>query len=284
MITDNIYQSMFLAYDRGVVVVDAPPNYAARIPQAIAQVTSKPITHVIYSHSHSDHIGGTRSLGGQPIIIAQEETLRLLQRAADPNRPLPTVDVLRSVHAARRPASARALLPRRWPRAGQHLHPCAGATGADGGGRGVPRLDAVAPLRGGPRCPGPSRACRGDTEDGLAHAGGRSRGPHRHPCRCGGAGGVQPGSEAGRCRGAGRDPARRGYGSAGQGQSLGRLTTTTSTGSPPRASMPSRPSGRPSSRHSTCTYGTSATRWSRACGSTRDRHLGPMSSRSGGRY
>ena len=45
----------------GVVVVDAPPSYAARIPAAIAEVTDKPITHVVYSHSHSDHIGGTRT-------------------------------------------------------------------------------------------------------------------------------------------------------------------------------------------------------------------------------
>ena len=90
MVTDNTYQSMFLVYDRGVVVIDAPPEYAARIPQAIAEVTRNPITHVVYSHSHIDHIGGTRSLGGHPIIIAQQETLRLLKRAADPNRPLPT--------------------------------------------------------------------------------------------------------------------------------------------------------------------------------------------------
>jgi glyoxylase-like metal-dependent hydrolase (beta-lactamase superfamily II) len=74
-----------------VVVVDTPPDYATKIPQAIAEVTDKPITHVIYSHSHIDHIGGTRSLGGHPVIIAQEETLRLLKRAGDPNRPLPTV-------------------------------------------------------------------------------------------------------------------------------------------------------------------------------------------------
>src|SRR6185436_20256156 len=91
MVTDNTYQSMFLVYDRGVVVIDAPPEYAARIPQAIAEGTRNPITHVVYSHSHIDHIGGTRSLGGHPIIIAQQETLRLLKRAADPNRPLPTV-------------------------------------------------------------------------------------------------------------------------------------------------------------------------------------------------
>src|SRR5829696_3942199 len=91
MVTDNAYQSMFLVYDRGVVVVDAPPPYAAHIPQAIAEVSNKPVTHIVYSHSHSDHIGGTKSLGGRPVIIAHDETLRLLKRAADPNRPLPTV-------------------------------------------------------------------------------------------------------------------------------------------------------------------------------------------------
>jgi glyoxylase-like metal-dependent hydrolase (beta-lactamase superfamily II) len=91
MVTDNAYQSMFLVYESGVVVVDVPPAYAASIPTAIAEVTDKPITHVIYSHSHADHIGGAGSLGGRPIIIAHEETRKLLARDNDPNRPLPTV-------------------------------------------------------------------------------------------------------------------------------------------------------------------------------------------------
>lgn len=91
MVTDNAYQSMFLVYDRGVVVIDAPPAYAAHIPRAIAEVSDRPVTHVVYSHSHSDHIGGAKSLGGRPVIVAHEETLRLLKRAADPNRPPPTV-------------------------------------------------------------------------------------------------------------------------------------------------------------------------------------------------
>ena len=91
VITDNIYQSMFLAYESGVVVVDAPPPYARFIPKAIAEVTDKPITHVVYSHAHIDHIGGTKSLGGHPTIIAHEETKRLLVRANDANRPIPTV-------------------------------------------------------------------------------------------------------------------------------------------------------------------------------------------------
>jgi len=91
MITDGAYQSMFMTYDKGVVVVDVPPSYASHIPQAIAEVSNKPITHLIYSHAHTDHIGGAKSLGGRPVIIAQAETNRLLARDSDPNRPLATV-------------------------------------------------------------------------------------------------------------------------------------------------------------------------------------------------
>jgi len=90
MVTENVYQAMFMVYEKGVVVVDAPPSIAAYIPKAIAEVTDKPITHLIYSHSHGDHIGGAKSLGGHPIIIAHDETKKLLERAHDANRPLPT--------------------------------------------------------------------------------------------------------------------------------------------------------------------------------------------------
>ena len=91
MVTDNAYQSMFMVYESGVAVIDAPPSYAAKLKQAIAEVTDHPITHIIYSHSHTDHIGGVGLLGGRPVIVAQEETKRLLVRDADPRRPLPTV-------------------------------------------------------------------------------------------------------------------------------------------------------------------------------------------------
>ena len=91
MVTDGGYQSMFMTYEDGVVVIDAPPSYAAHIPEAIAEVTDKPITHVVYSHLHTDHIAGVKTLGGDPIIIAQAETNRLLARDNDPNRPLATV-------------------------------------------------------------------------------------------------------------------------------------------------------------------------------------------------
>jgi len=91
MITDNAYSSMFLVYEGGVVVIDAPPPYAKHLLEAIREITDKPITDVVYSHSHADHIAGVRELGGNPRIIAQEETKRLLAEANDPKRPLPTV-------------------------------------------------------------------------------------------------------------------------------------------------------------------------------------------------
>jgi glyoxylase-like metal-dependent hydrolase (beta-lactamase superfamily II) len=91
MITDAAYQSMFMTYEDGVVVVDAPPSYASHIQEAIAEVTDKPITHLVYSHAHTDHIGGVKSLGGQPIIVAHSETNRLLARDSDPNRPLAAI-------------------------------------------------------------------------------------------------------------------------------------------------------------------------------------------------
>ncbi len=91
MITDNAYQSIFMVYEHGVVVVDAPPSYAAHIAKGIREVSDKPVTHLVYSHSHVDHIGGAKSLGTVTNVIAQEETKRLLERASDPSRPLPTV-------------------------------------------------------------------------------------------------------------------------------------------------------------------------------------------------
>jgi glyoxylase-like metal-dependent hydrolase (beta-lactamase superfamily II) len=91
MVTEGVYQAMFLVYDKGVVLVDAPPSVAPYIHKAIAEVTNQPVTYIVYSHSHSDHIGGTRSLGGHPVIIAQEETKRRLLQAHDPDRPLPAV-------------------------------------------------------------------------------------------------------------------------------------------------------------------------------------------------
>ena len=84
------HHTMFLTTGQGVVAVDAPAGLEDHYLNAIAEVTSEPITHLIYSHSHKDHIGGA-SIFSDVEIIAHEETAKKLQRMNDPNRPLPTV-------------------------------------------------------------------------------------------------------------------------------------------------------------------------------------------------
>src|SRR5688500_10010454 len=61
MITDNAYQSMFMVHETGVVVVDAPQPLEQYLLKAIAEITTKPITHLVYSHAHADHISATNS-------------------------------------------------------------------------------------------------------------------------------------------------------------------------------------------------------------------------------
>lgn len=60
--------------------------------EAVAEVTDLPITHLIYSHAHTDHIGGAGEVVAafpNVRIFAHEETKELLQQANDPRRPLP---------------------------------------------------------------------------------------------------------------------------------------------------------------------------------------------------
>lgn len=52
-------RAFFLITEDGVITVDpVNPGYAKNLRDAIASVTDKPVTHVIYSHNHWDHILG----------------------------------------------------------------------------------------------------------------------------------------------------------------------------------------------------------------------------------
>ena len=72
---------MFLVTDKGVVAVDAPPTIGKNYLKAIAEVTNKPVTYVIYSHAHLDHIGAAGMFPRNATFIAQQETVAELQRA-----------------------------------------------------------------------------------------------------------------------------------------------------------------------------------------------------------
>ena len=90
-VTDGAYNTIFLVTAQGVIVVDAPPSIGQNYLNAIAEVTELPITHVIYSHTHRDHIGAASMFPSDAVIIAHQETASQLEQRNDPNRPVPTV-------------------------------------------------------------------------------------------------------------------------------------------------------------------------------------------------
>ena len=90
MIGDGNYQMMFLTTGQGVIAVDAPQAMGQKILAAISSVTDEPITHVIYSHTHKDHIGAASIYPKDAIIIANADTTAHLAAKNDPDRPVPT--------------------------------------------------------------------------------------------------------------------------------------------------------------------------------------------------
>jgi glyoxylase-like metal-dependent hydrolase (beta-lactamase superfamily II) len=81
-------QSVFVETNTGVVLVDAPPAARGLLKTAITSVTDKPVTHVIYSHDHLDHIGAVTDFPNAT-RIAHADTARMLAILNDPARPLP---------------------------------------------------------------------------------------------------------------------------------------------------------------------------------------------------
>jgi glyoxylase-like metal-dependent hydrolase (beta-lactamase superfamily II) len=82
----------FISTDEGVVAIDAgtTEETARAALQAIRRVTSRPITHVILTHAHWDHIGGLGALlESNPQVIAQAgfaEELRIVNGTGVPFR------------------------------------------------------------------------------------------------------------------------------------------------------------------------------------------------------
>ena len=92
MVTDGLYQAIFLVARDSVVVVDAPPTIGQNILKSIRSVTDLPISHLVYSHAHADHIGAAYLLKGHNVTyVAHEETLNELAQVTDTNRPMPNL-------------------------------------------------------------------------------------------------------------------------------------------------------------------------------------------------
>ena len=92
-LSDGAYNTIFLVSSRGVIAVDPLPTLGRRYLEAVSKATDQPITHVIYSHEHSDHIAAAELFPKSAAIVAQAETAAILARRRDPRRPLPTMTV-----------------------------------------------------------------------------------------------------------------------------------------------------------------------------------------------
>ena len=125
MITDNVYQSMFMVYETGVVVVDAPSSYADSIRHAIAEVTDQPVTHVIYSHSHIDHIGASLGWVATRLSLPRRKRKRCSCGQTTPTVPfrrLPSATATRSKWGIK-PLSFRTMETRTNPATSSSPHP-----------------------------------------------------------------------------------------------------------------------------------------------------------------
>ena len=90
-VTDGAYNTMFLTTGQGVIAVDAPPSIGENYLKAIAEVTEEPVTYVIYSHTHNDHVGSISMFPDGVTFISHQEITDTLVKRNDPNRPIPTV-------------------------------------------------------------------------------------------------------------------------------------------------------------------------------------------------
>jgi glyoxylase-like metal-dependent hydrolase (beta-lactamase superfamily II) len=90
-VSDGAYNTMFLVTSDGVIAIDAPPTLGPNYLKAIAEVTSQPITYLVYSHEHTDHIGAAYLFPKGVKIVAQKETAEILALRRDPRRPAPTI-------------------------------------------------------------------------------------------------------------------------------------------------------------------------------------------------
>ncbi len=140
---DGSYQTMFVVTDEGVIAVDAPPTLGNNILRAIDRVTKKPVTHVVYSHHHSDHCGAMSIYPETATRYAHSATAQRLELLADAHRPPPTEVFDDTLDIDAGDHSLRAGVPRTEPQRGEQLHLRPEPTGADAGRRHLSRLGAV---------------------------------------------------------------------------------------------------------------------------------------------
>ena len=93
-VTEGIYQSAFLKTGAGVIVFDAPPSFAHKLPEVIKQhAPNEAIKYLVYSHGHADHVGGASVFGDiQGLqVVAPTEVAESIKEGGNPSILLPTI-------------------------------------------------------------------------------------------------------------------------------------------------------------------------------------------------
>ena len=83
MIGDSVAGNVsFLVTEEGVLCVDAKyyPYQGERVVEMIRRVTDKPIKYLVYTHGHGDHIQGAQSFPPSTIVIAHQNTFKLIDK------------------------------------------------------------------------------------------------------------------------------------------------------------------------------------------------------------
>lgn len=78
--------SMAITSD-GIIFIDAPVTITGRLNEIASSVSTKNITHIIYTHAHADHIGGFTNFKGKPVVIASKGAEEELERVANEKNP-----------------------------------------------------------------------------------------------------------------------------------------------------------------------------------------------------
>eukprot|EP01025_Chloroclados_australasicus_P055423 TRINITY_DN6706_c0_g5_i1.p1 TRINITY_DN6706_c0_g5~~TRINITY_DN6706_c0_g5_i1.p1 ORF type:complete len:370 (-),score=51.19 TRINITY_DN6706_c0_g5_i1:338-1447(-) len=82
------YQVMFVVSNEGVIMVDCPAGTSVEtLYAAIASVTDQPLTHIIYSHSHADHVAGCSEFPSNLTYIGSAATQKNFDAARTRKEP-----------------------------------------------------------------------------------------------------------------------------------------------------------------------------------------------------
>lgn len=93
-VTGGVYQSAFLRTKAGVIVFDAPPTFAHKLPRVIKEhAPNEPIKYLVYSHGHTDHVGGASVFSDtQDLqVIAPLKVAENIKLRGNPNILPPTI-------------------------------------------------------------------------------------------------------------------------------------------------------------------------------------------------